>query len=101
MPQSFSVTFLPLNQTFQASPGDTVLDVAIANDVPIQHACGGFCACTTCHIQVTSGGSHLSVQEEEEEDRLDTVDRFSDKSRLACQSKIMGDVIVEIMNLEN
>lgn len=97
----FNVTFLPLNKTFPAKSGDTVLDVAIANDVPIQHACGGFCACTTCHIHVKEGDAHLSVKEEEEEDRLDSVDRLSEKSRLSCQSKITGDVIVEIMNLEN
>lgn len=95
------VTFLPLNQTFQAAPGDTILDVAIANDIPIQHACGGFCACTTCHIHVHEGASHISTMEEEEEERLDRVDRFSEKSRLACQSKVSGDVVVEIMNLEN
>lgn len=96
----FNVTFLPMNQTFQANPGDTILDVAIANDVPIQHACGGFCACTTCHIHVQEGSNNISAMEEEEEDRLDSVDRFSEKSRLSCQSKITGDVVVEIMNLE-
>lgn len=95
------VTFLPLNQTFQARLGDTVLDVAIANDVPIQHACGGFCACTTCHIHVKDEANHLSPMEEEEEERLDRVDRFSEKSRLACQSKVTGDVIVEVINPEN
>lgn len=94
------VTFLPLNQTFEAQPGESVLDVAIRNDIPIQHACGGFCACTTCHIEVKSGDDHLSPMEDDEQERLDRAVQVTLHSRLACQSKVCGDVVVEIQNLE-
>jgi 2Fe-2S ferredoxin len=98
MPQ---VTFLPMNQTFEAVAGDTILETAIANDIPLQHACGGYCACTTCHIHVKSGFENLAPMEEEEEERIEGVDRLARNSRLGCQSKIQGDVTVEIMNLDD
>ena len=98
MPQ---ITFLPINQTFTAKDGESVLDVAINNDVPMQHACGGFCACTTCHIRVKSGMEHLSEVEEDENDRLENVaDDRGPSSRLGCQAKIHGDIVVEIVNLD-
>ncbi|MGZ3709680.1 MAG: 2Fe-2S iron-sulfur cluster-binding protein, partial [Bdellovibrionota bacterium] len=71
------------------------------HDVPMQHACGGFCACTTCHIRVKSGMEHLSEMEEDETDRLDNVaDDRQESSRLGCQAKIHGDIVVEIVNLD-
>lgn len=95
------VTFLPMNQTVDASDGDTILEVAIAHDIPLQHACGGYCACTTCHVQVKSGMENLAPMDEEEEERVETVDRLTPVSRLGCQSKVKGNVTVEIMNLDD
>jgi 2Fe-2S ferredoxin len=93
------VTFLPMNLSFEAKDGESILDVAINNDVPLQHACGGFCACTTCHVVVKSGDDHLSPSEEEEEERLERVPvGLTLHSRLGCQAKVHGDVIVEIQN---
>jgi 2Fe-2S ferredoxin len=93
------VTFLPMNETYEAKEGESVLDVAINNDVPLQHACGGFCACTTCHIHVKSGLQNLSASEEDEEERLDRATNVTLQSRLGCQAKIHGDVTVEIQNI--
>ena len=97
MPQ---VTFLPMNQVCEAQPGESILDVAIRNDVPLQHACGGFCACTTCHVIVRSGGYQLAPIEEAEEDRLDAAEGVGPQSRLGCQAQVRGDVTVEIVNID-
>lgn len=93
------VTFLPMNETYEAKEGESILDVAINNDVPLQHACGGFCACTTCHIHVKSGQENLSGMEDDEEERLDRAAGLNLTSRLGCQAKIHGDVTVEIQNI--
>lgn len=93
------VTFLPMNETYEAKEGESLLDVAIEHDVPLQHACGGFCACTTCHVHVKSGLENLSASEEEEEERLDRATNITLQSRLGCQAKIHGDVTVEIQNI--
>ena len=95
------VTFLPVNQTFDGSPGESILEIAIANDVPLQHACGGFCACTTCHIQVKEGLESLSEMEEDENERIERVHGLTPKSRLGCQTKLgKSDITVEIVNLD-
>lgn len=94
------VTFLPVNQVCEAEEGESILDVAINNDIPLQHACGGFCACTTCHIVVKDGEKNLSEMEEDEDERIESAGGFTLHSRLGCQAKVHGDVTVEIQNLE-
>ena len=89
-----------MNQVCEAQIGESILDVAINHDIPIQHACGGFCACTTCHIQVKTPSAPLSEIEEDELDRLELVAEMRDGSRLGCQAKVQGDVTVEIVNLD-
>jgi 2Fe-2S ferredoxin len=93
------VTFLPMNQVCEAKEGESILDVAINNDVPLAHACGGFCACTTCHVIVKQGGGDLSEKEEDEEERLDRASGLTLHSRLGCQARVHGDVTVEIQNI--
>ena len=94
------ITFLPMNKAVEAKPGETILEAALREDIPIQHACGGFCACTTCHVIVKDGASHLSKIEEDEEERLERATGLTLHSRLGCQAKISGDVTVEVVNPE-
>jgi ferredoxin, 2Fe-2S len=100
------VTFLPLNRTVEVDdekypladhgqPG-SLLDIALANDIHLEHNCGGSCACTTCHVIVKEGADHLSAMQEDEEDRLDTAVGLTIRSRLGCQAVVKGDVVVEI-----
>jgi 2Fe-2S ferredoxin len=100
------VTFLPLNKTVEVDdsrypladhgkPG-SLLDIALANGIELEHNCGGSCACTTCHIIVREGAENLSEMAEDEEDRLDMAEGLTIHSRLGCQAVVQGDVIVEI-----
>jgi 2Fe-2S ferredoxin len=66
----------------------SVLDVLLGHGVPLEHACGGSCACTTCHVVVTAGGQFLSPAEENEEDMLDRAPGLTPTSRLGCQAVI-------------
>src|ERR1700742_1839528 len=75
------VTFKPENKTvefpFGTLPYDghgepmSILDVAENYNIFLDHACGGVCACTTCHIFVQEGDKGLSEAEEKELDRMD------------------------------
>lgn len=94
------VTFLPVNMVCDVQPGESILDAAINHGVPIQHACGGFCACTTCHVYVESGAENISGIDSDEMERLEIVDARQANSRLACQSKPKADITVTIVNLE-
>jgi ferredoxin, 2Fe-2S len=76
-------------------PG-SLLDVAESFGIPIEHACGGNCACTTCHVFVREGMENLSTMEEDEADRLDTAWDLRPESRLACQAVVTGDVVCEV-----
>src|SRR3954471_10519830 len=97
------VTFKNIDRVCEGRLGESILDIAINNDVPLQHACGGFCACTTCHVIVRSADHQraLSEMEEEEMDRLELVSERQDTSRLGCQTKVFEDVIVEIVNQDD
>ncbi len=92
------ITFMPMNTTVDGKSGDSILDVAVANDIPLSHACGGFCACTTCHVIVKTGIDSLSDMGDDEEERLDRASGLTLHSRLGCQAKLgKSDVVVEIM----
>ena len=94
------ITFSHLNKTIDAKDNEPILDAALNHDIPLQHACGGLCACTTCHVKVVSGETNLAKIEEMEEERIASVDGLEPRSRLACQARVKGDVVVEIVNLD-
>ena len=74
----------------------SLLDIALNCGIPLEHACGGNCACTTCHVIVKEGEENLSEMEEDEEDRVYMADSVTLRSRLGCQAVVRGDVKVEI-----
>jgi len=74
---------------------ESFLDVAMNLGIPLEHACGGSCACTTCHLIIRKGKENLSPEEENELDRLDTAWDLTTDSRLGCQAVIKGDVVAE------
>ena len=98
--QKFSITFLPMNVTIEVDPyrmpyGDTglpgsILDVALAHGIDLDHACGGVCACSTCHCVVQEGGEVLSEMSDGEEDQLSFAPGLTPESRLACQGVANG-----------
>jgi ferredoxin, 2Fe-2S len=100
------VTFLPAGETFEFESGklpykghglpESLLDVAMNFGFHLEHACGGNCACTTCHVVVKQGDQNLSEIEDDELDRVEQAADFQVNSRLGCQAVVKGDVVVEI-----
>ena len=68
----------------ESAPGDTLMHVAITNNVPgIDGDCGGNCACATCHMYVEEKlANEIS---EEEKEMLSIADNVKKTSRLGCQ----------------
>lgn len=91
------VEFDPGKAPFQhdGQPG-SILDVLLGHHIPLEHACGGNCACTTCHVVVTRGFDRLPGASEEEEDLLDKAVGLTPSSRLACQAVLPPDADVDI-----
>ena len=100
------VTFLPENITIDYDPATmpysehglrgSLLDIALNNGLTLEHACGGVCACTTCHVIVKSGDENFSEMEDDEADRREMAPGLTLHSRLGCQCVVKGDVTVEI-----
>ncbi|XBC44374.1 MAG: ISC system 2Fe-2S type ferredoxin [Buchnera aphidicola (Schlechtendalia peitan)] len=88
---------LPKGGIFYAKEGETILNVALRNNINIEHACNKSCICTTCHCFIEKGFSSLSTCEEKEEDILDKAWGVQLNSRLSCQAKIIKkDIEVKI-----
>jgi len=102
------ITFLPENKIVEFEHAalpylehgkpESLLDIALNHGVFLDHACGGNCACTTCHVWVKQGAECLSDMEDDEADRLDMAADLQLNSRLGCQAQITkpGEVVVEI-----
>ena len=83
----------PLGQTekeinLKASVGESVLEVALDNDIAIEHACGGVVACSTCHVYLEKGESACNEAEDDELDRVDEAPAVQLNSRLSCQVRV-------------
>jgi 2Fe-2S ferredoxin len=78
-------------------PG-SILDICMAHGVELDHACGGVCACSTCHVVVKLGLEACNEPTDDEEDQLDEAYGLTAHSRLGCQCVPNGtkDVVVEI-----
>ncbi len=87
----------PEGAVIEAEAGKTICDIALANDISIEHACEMSCACTTCHVYVREGGESLNEAEELEDDMLDKAWGLDPDSRLSCQTIVADtDLVVEI-----
>jgi 2Fe-2S ferredoxin len=95
VPRSIDVDLTTLPYSHHGKPG-SLLDIAKHFDIPLEHACGGSCACTTCHVIVTKDEQGLTEMQDDEVDRLDTAWDVTPQSRLGCQAVVRGDVTCEI-----
>jgi len=75
----------------KAAIGEHLLEVAIEAGINIEHACGGVCACSTCHVYVEKGMDQLSEPTEAEEDRVEEAPGLQINSRLSCQCEVEGE----------
>lgn len=80
-------------------PDQSLLEVALDNDIDLHHNCGGVCACSTCHLYVDSGEEFLAELSDKEEDFIDRAVNPRLNSRLGCQCVLQpggGEVVVTL-----
>jgi ferredoxin, 2Fe-2S len=106
--KKYRITFLPDNKVLEVDPeklpygrnglAGSILDLAHAAGVKLDHSCGGVCACSTCHVIVKQGLDTCNEPTDDELDMLDEARGLTTESRLGCQCVPNGtqDVIVEI-----
>ncbi|MEN9497660.1 MAG: hypothetical protein RL750_559 [Bacteroidota bacterium] len=79
--------------------GQSLLEVALKNDIDLHHNCGGVCACSTCHLYVQQGEEFLEELSDKEEDFIDRAVNPRLNSRLGCQCLLQegkGEVVVTL-----
>ncbi|MBF0285503.1 MAG: 2Fe-2S iron-sulfur cluster binding domain-containing protein [Magnetococcales bacterium] len=87
------ITFKPLNETIEVHSGQTLLEACHDHNVPLEGACEGSLACSTCHVIVAPAWYHkLPPASDEEEDILDKAWGVTTTSRLGCQIEITDDL---------
>ena len=80
-----------LDKEVKSKAGERLLDLAWRANQPLEGACEGCMACSTCHVIVAPEDfERLPAASEEEEDLLDLASHATRNSRLACQI-ILGD----------
>ena len=93
------IEFDPRRATFQhdGRPA-SILDVLLGHGIHLEHACGGSCACTTCHVVVKRGFDRLTPSEENEDDLLDKAVGLTPTSRLGCQAVVTDpEAVIEVL----
>jgi 2Fe-2S ferredoxin len=98
-PQTLTINPRDIPYDRSGNPG-SILDICEGHDIPLEHTCGGVCACSTCHVIVRKGLGSCNEATEDEEDQLEEAPGITRLSRLGCQCVPNGseDVIVEIPN---
>ena len=72
----------------------TILDVSIAHKIPHVRACGGHGRCTTCRVRICDGIQNVSARTPREVEVAGAL-RWDGFTRLACQTRVSGDVTLE------
>ncbi|EFR01264.1 adrenodoxin [Nannizzia gypsea CBS 118893] len=95
--EEIKVTFIDKDgdrHDFEVAEGDNLLDIAQANDLEMEGACGGSCACSTCHVIVENPDMYDKMPEpdDDENDMLDLAFGLTETSRLGCQVKMTPEL---------
>jgi 2Fe-2S ferredoxin len=84
-----NITFIlagGVEKKVNAPNGISLLEVAHRNEIPLEGACEGSLACSTCHVIVDEAFyAGLPKATDDEEDMLDLAFGLTHTSRLGCQ----------------
>jgi adenylate cyclase len=94
-----AITFLPDNIKEEIRTDETILDVAQRSSVPLAHVCQGNARCSTCRVQIVKGLENVSPRSDGENVIAGQMG-FGPEIRLACQTRVSGDVSVHRLVLD-
>ncbi len=83
-----------------AREGQTILEISLENGIPHIHACGGRAKCSTCRVIVLEGMSHVGPRTDQEKELAETKG-LEENIRLACQTKVYGDISLRRLVIDN
>ena len=91
MTHKSQIHYLPDKCQIEVTGSQSILEASLAAGVPFAHACGGQARCSTCRVMVIEGLEHCSARSPEEE-KLSRHLGFGCSVRLACQTRVNGDI---------
>lgn len=89
------VTLVPLKETVEVDSEKDLFSQLRKMGYPIQTTCGGCASCARCIVVVLEGKENLSEPTFEEKQLLGNVFHITGE-RLSCQTKIHGDITLDI-----
>ncbi len=84
------ITFLPHNKKINVKDGEILLRAALEAGVHINASCGGAGICGKCRVMIEDGQVEGGINERLSQEDIDH------GYRLACQSKVIGDLVVRV-----
>lgn len=89
------IKFLPQDIEVEATSGQSILNVAQENGVSIRSVCKGVPSCAECRVKIVEGINNVLPPMDAELDLIGTA-HFVDNSRLACQMRCFGDLVINL-----
>ncbi|AFY84923.1 2Fe-2S iron-sulfur cluster-binding protein [Oscillatoria acuminata] len=87
----------PIAQDTEVQTNANILSALLAEDLHVLKECGGRGLCATCHVFIKQGMESVSPMGRREQRTLEVITTAKLNSRLACQSRILGEgVVVEV-----
>lgn len=93
------VKFLPSGEEYEIDSNETILHLAQRSGHHIQSVCKGIPSCAECRVQIKEGEHHVLPPSKKELDLIGTA-HYVDMSRLSCQLRCFGDVVVDLSEQE-
>lgn len=91
------IAFFPINKVADVDAGANLLQVLLANEFKVRSVCRGRGICATCSVKVRANPGNLSPATPQEKKTLSLIVGADASTRLACQSRVIGDgVTVEL-----
>ena len=91
--KNINIKYITDNQSIKTKAGKTILNISLNQSINHMHACGGQAKCSTCRVLVTDGLENL-LPRNDAEIRMAKMKKFPNNVRLACQTKITGDISI-------
>ena len=80
-------------QILKADTNSTLMEIIRDEAIDIEAACGGCCACATCHVYIDDKWLHkLDPIDDDEESMLDQAFDVKKNSRLSCQIQLIEEL---------
>lgn len=88
------VKFVPQDVELEIEAGQSVMDLAHKNNIPIRSTCNGMPSCAECRVKVVDGDWNVNPPSRKELGLIGT-GYYIDQRRLSCQMICFGDITVD------